>query len=105
MPEEVFIIIIFSIVSFTSLMITKMVLDHRREKGRARAGGDGGITTSELEALVKRAMEQAMRPLIARLDDLEERNLLPPAREPEPLSGDDRDAEREEQRVRRTRTA
>lgn len=59
--------IVFGFVS----LIVKMNLDFQREKMGRLPGAEAGLRTSELKALIREAVEEANRPLLDRLDDLE----------------------------------
>ena len=69
MPEEILAIIIISIFAGTAMSLTRMILAHRRSmKGSA---GSSSLTTSELERMMRRAVEEATEPLQRKIEDLE----------------------------------
>ena len=69
MPEEILAIIIISIFAGTTMSLTRMILAHRRSmKGSA---GSSSLTTSELERMMRRAVEEATEPLHRKIEDLE----------------------------------
>ena len=71
-PEEIFpFIIIMTIVSAGFfLLLAKMILSHLKER---RKGMSASLGTSELEAIVQRAVEAGTASIHERLDDLEHR--------------------------------
>jgi hypothetical protein len=89
MPDEILAIIIILIASGTAITILKTILGFqertrfgRTEKSSKRTGtksgskkstGDASLTTSELEAMVARAAEGAVRPMLEDLEAMEER--------------------------------
>ncbi len=72
MPEEILMIILVSIFAGTSISIIRMVLGYRERRGTAPGSS---LTTSELEKMMRRAVEQATAPLVQKLvekmEDLE----------------------------------
>ncbi|QXD15699.1 hypothetical protein GQ464_001780 [Rhodocaloribacter litoris] len=89
MPEELFVIVVLSIVSMTVLSIVKMVLRYRREREQLRRGASEGVPLSELEAVVRRAVAGAIAPLAERIEQLEPVRRLPPAGVEGEVSGAD----------------
>ena len=74
MPEEVAIILVLMLTGIFFLTFTKMMLSHRRKVHEVKARGkstDGALTTSELEAMMSRAVENAMIGLHGKVEDLE----------------------------------
>ena len=68
-------VLIFSMLFVLPLSILKAVLDYKKAKGRGRVseGAPSGVTAGELRALLREAVEEANAPLLARIDELEER--------------------------------
>jgi hypothetical protein len=67
------VLIVAIVFSFVALMV-KMNLDFKRTQLIDRgSGGHDGLRTSELKALIREAVEEANRPLLERLDDLDAR--------------------------------
>jgi hypothetical protein len=82
MPEEIMIIVVVSVLaaSATLLSIAKMwfnYLNQRSGISRERTPSSS-LTTSELEAMLRRISRQANEPLLERIEQLETR-LHPPA--------------------------
>jgi len=72
MPEEVMIIFVLTIFSVFGLTFTSMILRHRRKSLESKAGSkDSSMTTSELERLMRSAVEDATLPLVSKIEDLE----------------------------------
>lgn len=73
MPEEVVGIIVIALAAFTAISITLMVNVRRylENKNGLRGGSGSSITTSELETLIEEAAEDATRPLLKRIENLE----------------------------------
>ncbi len=84
MPEEIVAIIIISIVAGTFISFMKMILNHRSEQFAARAGDDPSLTRSELEAMIRRAVAEATKPLAERIEELAETLEGDAPRQPEP---------------------
>ena len=73
MPEEVFVLFIFSILAFTTMMIIGMSLRYKSRKAeRASLSSSSSLTTSELERMMQRAVKKATGPLEEKLEVLEE---------------------------------
>jgi len=68
MPEEILIIIIVSIVAASVISIVRMGLNFA-EKTSTSEGST--LTTSELERMMRRAVEDATAPLARKVEDLE----------------------------------
>ena len=67
--EEVLVLLVLSVfvLSFTS-----MILRHRRKRfDNTKTTGDSSMTTSELERLMRNAVEDASLPLVSKIEDLE----------------------------------
>lgn len=71
MPEEVFVLFILTVMSVFGLSLTSMILRHRRKQGGSTGASDSSMTTSELESMMRRAVEDATAPLTAKVEDLE----------------------------------
>jgi hypothetical protein len=72
MPEEILILFMFTMV--TLIVLTGMVLGHRRKTKELQSGsrsGEGSLTTSELERLMRRAVDEGTEPLRQAIADLE----------------------------------
>lgn len=73
MPEEIFVLFLMLVLSTFGLTMTSMILRHRRkQKGvQSTSAGDSSMTTSELESMMRRAVEDATAPLTSKIEDLE----------------------------------
>ncbi len=75
MPEEILVIILVSILAGTTVSIIRMVLGYRERRSTRGAAPGSSLTTSELEKMMRRAVEQATAPLVQKLvkkmEDLE----------------------------------
>lgn len=71
MPEEIFVIFVLMIMSFFGLAMTSMILRHRRRNKEGKASDGASMTTTELESIMRRAVEDATAPLAAKIEDLE----------------------------------
>jgi len=73
MPEEILIIFVMTILSVSALTLVKMILNHRkgRFESRSQSKESGSLTTSELEGMMRRAVEQSMTGLSGKIEDLE----------------------------------
>ena len=106
MPEELFVLIMLLFMMVTTVTLTGMVLRHRRKSKEASTGSRGGessLTTSELERLMRRAVEEGTAPLADKIEDLElelarATKALPAAATSERISFDD-ELEEEAERV------
>lgn len=73
MPEEIFALLIISILSLTVLSILAMSLRYKSRKAeRSITRGSSSLTTSELERMIKRAVKLATSPMEEQLERLEE---------------------------------
>ena len=73
MPEEILALAIISIMSFTVLSIIGMSLRYKSRKARHEVGaGSSSLTTSELERMMKRAVQDATFPLEEKIERLED---------------------------------
>jgi len=72
MPEEIFVLFMLLVMSTFGLTMTSMILRHRRkQKAGQSAASDASMTTSQLESMMRRAVEDATAPLAAKIEDLE----------------------------------
>jgi hypothetical protein len=72
MPEEILAIVLVSIAAGTFISFTRMVLAYKERKLDGTSTGTGSsMTTSELERLMKRAVESATAPLVEKIEDIE----------------------------------
>lgn len=71
MPEEIFVLFVLMIMSFFGLTMTSMILRHRRRNKEGKASGGASMTTSDLEQIMRRAVEEATAPLSTKIEDLE----------------------------------
>ena len=73
MPEEIAIIIVISILAGTFSGILRMILNYKKARMGITGGtrSDASMTTSELERLLFKVVEEATEPLMQRIDDLE----------------------------------
>jgi len=72
MPEEILILFIITLMSVFVLTFTSMILRHRRKRRDVKAvSDDQSMTTSELERLMRQAVEDATQPLAMKVEDLE----------------------------------
>ncbi|GMQ80889.1 MAG: hypothetical protein BMS9Abin05_0318 [Rhodothermia bacterium] len=71
MPEEILAIIIVSIAAVTTLSIIRMTLNYRARGGVSGTSEGSSMTTSELERMMRRAVEDATAPLTKKVEDLE----------------------------------
>ncbi|WP_456426882.1 hypothetical protein [Rhodocaloribacter sp.] len=72
MPEEIVAIIIVSIVAGTFMSFVKMILKYRSERFVSHSGDESSLTRSELEAMIRRAVAEATKPLAERIEELTE---------------------------------
>ncbi len=82
MPEEIFILALLGLVAGTAtvVLLTTMIFSYLRDKhgikdkkGKAVVSNETSLTTSELHALMRQAVEEATLPLAEKIDDLERR--------------------------------
>jgi TolA-binding protein len=73
MPEEILILSTFLIFSVSVLTLVKMILNHRKSKHevRTQVQDSGSLTLSELESMMKRAVEHSITGLSGKIEDLE----------------------------------
>lgn len=71
MPEEILAIVLISIAAGTAMSIIRMVLGYRERRGMSGSGKGSSLTTSELERMMRRAVEEATAPLVKKIEDLE----------------------------------
>lgn len=72
MPEEIFVLFVLMVLSFFGLTMMSMILRHRRkQRGTTGSTSDSSLTTSKLETMMRRAVEDATAPLAAKIEDLE----------------------------------
>lgn len=101
MPEEILVLFIFAM--FTMMVLTGMTFRHRRKSKEIQSGSGGSsLTTSELERLMRRAVDEGTEPLRQSIEDLEHQlaeltgqKALPPAERRELLDLGTSDAEEE----------
>lgn len=71
-PFELMVVIIVAVASGCSIVVTKLILDYLRDKNQLRGPAAGSaLTASELQRLLRAAVEDANAPLRERLDALE----------------------------------
>ena len=103
MPEEIAVIVIVAIACGTASSIIRSIFSYLKAREQQPAGRGSSLTTSELEAMLRQVVEEAVQPLgdrVARIEDrLAAPGLLPEA-PPEAWTGE-REAEAEEVAVRR----
>lgn len=72
MPEEFFVLFMLLVLSTFGLALVSMILRHRRkQKSAVGAASGSSMTTSELESMMRRAVEDATAPLAAKIESLE----------------------------------
>jgi len=71
MPDEIVAIVIISILAGTFMSIIRMVLGYKERRLTSGKMGESSLTTSELERMMRRAVEEATEPLVRKIDDLE----------------------------------
>ena len=73
MPEEILILFLFAMFGVFILTMTKMILSHRggRSQSKSQSSESGSLTTSELEGMMRRAVEQALTGVNGKIEDLE----------------------------------
>ncbi len=72
MPEEVFVIVLIGIIAGTLSRITTQFFNYLKSKG-SKATSDASMTTSELEGMIQKWIVEATRPLVDRLENIEEK--------------------------------
>ena len=86
MPFELMVVLIVALSAGCVVTVAKMILDFMREKNQLRGAATGAsLTASELQRLMREAVEDANAPLRERLDAVErqQRRLTAGAAEPE----------------------
>lgn len=77
MPEELFVLFVLAILSFTILSIIGMTMRYKSKNAQRNIGsGSSSLTTSELERMMKRAVRSAIGPLEEKLETLEDALVL-----------------------------
>ena len=71
MPEEILIIVIFSIAAGTLLSLVRMFLGYQERKCGAVGRQGSSMTIHELEAMMRRAVPQATSSLEKKIENLE----------------------------------
>jgi hypothetical protein len=73
MPEEVMVIAMTAIICGTLMltMIIRAAIGYQRSKHEKTAAGGSSLTTSELQRLMRAAVEEGTQPLLERIDELE----------------------------------
>ena len=71
MPEEILIIVVMSIFAGTAISIIRMILGFRERKGLRGSAQGSSLTTSELERMMRRVVQEATGPLVDKIDNLE----------------------------------
>lgn len=84
MPEEVAVVLVVAIIAGSVSSVIKQAIKARSSR-KASATDAGGITMSELRAMMRDAVEEATLPLRAEIEDLKDEvraaRGLPPAQE------------------------
>jgi hypothetical protein len=75
MPEEIFVLLILSILGAVSIAITWMIIGYLKSRSWAN---DDAVTASELHHIIERAVRDGVEPLQQRLSEVE-RLQLPPS--------------------------
>jgi len=66
--------VLIVLIVFTSVLaLIKMSLDHKSKTLMAQQGDGGSLGTSELKQLIREAVDEAIEPIIERLDRPEKR--------------------------------
>lgn len=71
MPEEIFIIIVVAIVAGTLSGIISQFFSYLKSRGPKTAEGHS-MTTSELEGMIQKWIREATKPLVDRIERMEE---------------------------------
>lgn len=71
MPEEILIIVIVSILAGTTMSFVRLVLGYKERTSTKGISQGASMTTSELERIMKKAVEEATEPLAKKVEDLE----------------------------------
>lgn len=101
MPEEVLIIVVVAIIAGTFSSVVRQIFGYLQSRNSKPGASGASLTTSELQRLMRAAVEEGTASLEARLDGLEEK--LERMQEPKLLPAGERpvheDAPFEEARV------
>lgn len=71
MPEEILIITLFAIAAGTLISVLKIFMGFRERKRTVGGHRDSSMTTSELERMMRRAVTEASKPMMDKIEDLE----------------------------------
>ncbi len=71
MPEEIFVLLLMLILSMFGVTVTSMILRHRRKLRAGTQSSGTSMTTSELERIMRHAVQEATLPLAAKIEGLE----------------------------------
>ncbi len=72
MPEEILLLFVLMLLGTFTLTFMSMILRHKRKRRQANdRAEESSMTTSELEKLMRRAVEDATAPLAEKVEDLE----------------------------------
>ncbi len=80
-------VFIVGIVFGSALLLVKMALDFKKAQALAEPASDGSLRTSELEALIRRAVDDAVQNALEPY--IEREKLLPPGTHPTPDETED----------------
>jgi hypothetical protein len=80
-------VLIVGIVFGSALLLVKMTLDYKKAQALAEPTSDGSLRTSELEALIRRAVDDAVQNALEPY--IEREKLLPPGPHPTPDDTED----------------
>ncbi len=71
MPEEIFVLLLMLILSMFGVTVTSMILRHQRKLRAGTQSSGTSMTTSELERIMRHAVQEATLPLSAKIEGLE----------------------------------
>ena len=71
MPEEIFVLLLMLILSMFGVTVTSMILRHRRKLRAGTQTSGTSMTTSELERIMRHAVQEATLPLATKIEGLE----------------------------------
>jgi hypothetical protein len=71
MPEEIFVLLLMLILSMFGVTVTSMILRHRRKLRAGTQSSGTSMTTSELERIMRHAVQEATLPLATKIEGLE----------------------------------